>query len=244
MLSPVDRSFLYACCWGDGTLSESGVLTLRHAEKQREYLEWKAKELSRILQCKFWVKPYQAKCRDKSYPACQWYSSASADVKALRALLFREGRKTITDEFLSCIDRRGLAVLFMDDGSLHLRKRGTARDGSPYIRERIIELALYMPREEAVIVRDWIQGLTGAILALREPMKKLSPGKYNLRGNGTQARRFIESLQEYQVPSMSYKFDLQYDTRTNRGKAHWSEADLCKFTGADKRTRARNTLAA
>lgn len=244
MLSPADRSFLHACCWGDGTVSQSGVLLLRHSAKQWDYLEWKAQEAARILGCDFWVAPYQAKCKGKEYPACKWYSAASEEIKDLRAILFAEGVKKITPEFLGPIDRRGLAVLYMDDGSLHLRKRGQARDGSPYIRERIVELALYVTYEEVILIQQWILGLTGALLTPREPMKKLSPGKYNLRGNGTQARRFIQAIEEYQIPSMRYKFDLQYDTRTNRGKAYWSEADLCQYTGADKGTRARDTLAA
>ena len=36
---------------------------------------------------------------------------------------------------------------------------------------------------------------------------------------------------------MTYKFDLRYDTRTNRGKSKWSEADRNKFVvEADKVT--------
>ena len=73
-------------------------------------------------------------------------------------------------------------------------------------------------------------------------MKTKSPNKWNLRGNGTQARLFVEALKPYGCKAMNYKFDLRYDTRTNRGKSKWSEADRNKFVvEADKVTRARNT---
>ena len=41
---------------------------------------------------------------------------------------------------------------------------------------------------------------------------------------------------------MAYKFDLHYDSSSNRGKAKWSEADREKYLfEADKVTRARST---
>lgn len=214
---------------------------LRHAARQRDYLAWKVQEVARILDSPYWIQPYEAKCRGKAYPAYRWYSQASEELKRLRTVLYQDGVKTITPEFLSCIDRRGLAVFHMDDGSLYLRKRGRAKDGTPYVRERTVELALYLPYREVCLVRDWIGDLTGADLTPREPMRKLSPGKYTLRGSGKQARAFVQALQEFQFPSMSYKFDLQYDTHSNRGKSHWSEADLRQHAEADKRTRARDT---
>ena len=73
-------------------------------------------------------------------------------------------------------------------------------------------------------------------------MKSKNPTKWNLRASGTQARNFIEALKPYGCKAMQYKFDLRYDTRTNRGKSKWSEADRNKFVAeADKVTRARGT---
>lgn len=244
MLSPGDRSFLRACCWGDGTISKLGFLHLRHSAKQERYLEWKALEASRILDCPFFLRPYESKCQGRSYPAVEWYSAVNDELKQIRSMLYATGVKRITSDFLSGINKLGLAVLYMDDGSLHLRKRGVSKTEAPYIRERIVELALYASYDEVLLIRDWIEGLTGALMSPREPMRKLSPGKFNLRCNGTQARRFVQSIENFEVPCMRYKFDLQYDTRTNRGKSCWSEADLRKHVEADKGTRVRDTLAA
>lgn len=186
------------------------------------------------------MEDYLASCNGKQYPSCRWHSPVSETLKDIRKELYPEGTKKITKSFLSILDLQSLAILFMDDGNLHLRKRGTNAKGEPYIRERILEIALYVSVQEAELIQSWIKDLTGATLTLREPMKKLSPGKYNLRCNGKAARAFIQAIEKYKVSSMNYKFDLHYDLTSNRGKALWSEADLLKYAEADKETRARN----
>lgn len=204
-------------------------------------MEWKVERLCRILNCEFWMEDYLAVCSGKYYPSCRWYSPVSNTIKRIREELYPDGAKRITKNFLSNLDLQSLAILFMDDGNLHLRKRGTNAKGEPYVRERILEIALYVSAEEAELIQAWIKDITGAVLTAREPMKKLSPGKYNLRCNGKSTRSFIQAIEEYKVPSMNYKFDLQYDFSSSRGKSQWSEADLLKYTEADKETRARNT---
>lgn len=241
MLTNSEKAFLYACCWGDATIAKSGTLLIRHSSKQKEYLKWKVETLCRILKCDFWIEDYFASCNGKLYPACRWHSPVSSVLKTVRQELYPEGKKFITKDFLSYLDLQSLAILYMDDGNLNLRKRGINAHGDPYIRERIIEIALYVSAEEAELVQKWIKDLTGAKMSLREPIKKLSPEKYNLRCNGSASRSFIQAIEHYKVPSMSYKFDLQYDSSSNRGKSKWSEADLSKYTEADKGTRARNT---
>jgi hypothetical protein len=240
MLTDAEKSFLYACCWGDATIAKSGTLVVRHSAKQKEYMEWKVRALCHILKCDFWMEDYLATCNGKQYPACRWHSPVSDTIKSIRKELYPGDKKTITKDFLSHLNAQSLAVLYMDDGNLHIRKRGLNAKGEPYIRERIIELALYVSAQEAESIQAWIKDLTGATMSIREPMKTLSPGKYNLRCNGKASRSFIQAIEKYKLPSMSYKFDLRYDLSSNRGKSQWSEADLLKYAEADKETRARN----
>jgi hypothetical protein len=241
MLTDAEKSFLYACCWGDATIAKSGTLLIRHSAKQKDYMEWKVKALCHILKCDYWIESYFAVCNGKQYPAYRWHSPVSDILKHIRKKLYPEGKKIITKDFLSHLNAQSLAVLYMDDGNLHIRKRGFNAKGEPYIRERIIEIALYVSAEEAKLIQYWIKDLTGAAMTIREPMKTLSPGKYNLRCNGKSSRSFIQAIEQYKLPTMSYKFDLCYDLSSNRGKSQWSEADLLKYAEADKETRARNT---
>ena len=241
MLTTAEKSFLYACCWGDATIAKSGTLLIRHSAKQKEYMEWKVSNLCKILKCDYWMEDYFAVCNGKQYPAYRWHSPVFDILKTIRKELYPNGKKIITKNFLTCLDAQSLAILYMDDGNLHIRKRGFNAKGEPYIRERIIEIALYVSAQEAELIQHWIKDLTGATMSIREPMKTLSPGKYNLRCNGKASRSFIQAIEKYKLPSMSYKFDLRYDLSSNRGKAQWSEADLLKYAEADKKTRARNT---
>jgi hypothetical protein len=246
MLSRSDRSFLKGVCIGDGCLRHQVTypnLVLTHSKKQFEYLRWKVGRLNKIFGIKQPIKDRVCTNQSGSFPGCQWWSNQQELLLPLYKELYPQGIKVLTPSFLRDIGLEGLAVLYMDDGNLHLRKRGqSTQKGEPYVRERIVELALYVPYDTALFVSDWIESLTGASLTPREPMKTKSPNKWNLRGNGTQARLFVEALKPYGCKAMSYKFDLRYDTRTNRGKSKWSEADRNKFVvEADKVTRARNT---
>jgi len=245
MLSKEDRSFLKGACLGDGCLRHQVTypsLYIAHAQKQFEYLFWKVERLNRIFGIKQPIKERMCTNQSGTFPGCQWWSNQQELLLPLYKELYPQGKKVITFSFLKDIGLEGLSLLYMDDGNLHLRQRGTStQTGEPYIRERIVELALYVPYDTAVLLSSWIASLTGASLTPREPMKAKSPDKWNLRGNGTQARRFVEALKPYSCEAMSYKFDLRYDTRTNRGKSKWSEADRNKFVvEADKVTRARS----
>jgi hypothetical protein len=218
-------------------------LYLAHSKKQFEFLRWKVGRLNRIFGVKQPIKERIITNQSGEHLACQWWSNQQELLLPLYKELYPQGKKVLTPLFLRDIGLEGLAVLYMDDGNLHLRKRGASTvAGEPYVRERIVELALYVPYDTALFVSDWIEDLTGASLTPRQPMKSKSPNKWNLRGNGNQARQFVEVLKPYGCKAMSYKFDLRYDTRTNRGKSKWSEADRNKFVvEADKVTRARST---
>lgn len=246
MLSRSDRSFLKGACLGDGCLKHQTTypsLFIAHSKKQFEYLRWKVGRLNRIFGIKQPIYERVSTCQTGSFPACQWWSNQQELLLPLYKELYPQGKKVITPSFLRDIGLEGLSLLYMDDGNLHLRHRGSSpRTDEPYVRERIVELALYVPYDIALLMSDWIESLTGASLTPREPMKTKSPNKWNLRGSGTQARLFVEALKPYGSKAMSYKFDLRYDTRTNRGKSKWSEADRNKFVvEADKVTRARGT---
>jgi len=246
MLSRSDRSFLKGVCMGDGCLRHQVTypnLQLGHSKKQFEYLRWKVGRLNRIFGIKQPIKDRVNRCQSGEFPACQWWSNQQELLLPVYKELYQQGKKVITPSFLRDIGLEGLAIVYMDDGSLYLRKRGQSTvDGEPYIRERIVELALYVPYDTSLFVSDWIESLTGASLTPREPMKSKNPNRWNLRGSGTQARLFVEALKPYGCKAMKYKFDLRYDTRTNRGKSRWSEADRNKFVvEADKVTRARST---
>jgi hypothetical protein len=246
MLSRSDRSFLKGACIGDGCLTRQTTypsLSLVHSKKQFEYLRWKVGRLNRIFGIKQPIKERIFTNQTGKFPGHQWWSNQQELLLPLYKELYPQGKKVITASFLRDIGLEGLALLYMDDGNLYLRPRGNStRTEKPYIRERIVELALYVPYDTALLVSDWIESLTGASLTPRVPMKTKNPDKWNLRGSGNQTRQFVEVLKPYGCKAMHYKFDLRYDTRTNRGKSKWSEADRNKFVvEADKVTRARST---
>ena len=218
-------------------------LHISHSKKQFEFLRWKVGRLNRIFGIKQPIKDRESNCQSGVFPTCQWWSNQNELLLPIYRELYPQGKKTFTATFLRDVGLEGLAVLYMDDGNPHLRKRGkSALTGDPYIRERIIELALYVPYDTALTVSDWIESLTGASLTPCASSAKKNSGLWNLKASGASARQFVEVLKPYGCKAMQYKFDLRYDTRTNRIKSKRSEADRNKcVVEADKVTRARST---
>lgn len=122
-IKPTDRqlSIIVGSLLGDASLRKTNInpiFTCEHGIKQLEYCRWKAKELE-SLGSKFSIS--KRKTIDKRtglyYESAICRLSANPIFLPLYNNLYKDGRKTITIEFLKDFDELSLAVMFMDDGS-------------------------------------------------------------------------------------------------------------------------------
>lgn len=113
-------SIIVGSLLGDASLKKinvSPIFTCEHGIKQSEYCKWKAKELE-SLGSKFST----SKRNTVDKRTGIYYESAICRLPANPAFLplynslYKDGRKTITTEFLKNFDELSLAVMFMDDG--------------------------------------------------------------------------------------------------------------------------------
>jgi hypothetical protein len=116
------RSVLYGTAVADATLQKSNPngearLRIGHSIDKSEYLIWKYKHIKQIvLMSNLGVVPggkYRKSPRDYVYIN----SYRAPEVTEVYKLVYRDGKKVITEDFLSIIDDVVLAVWFMDDGS-------------------------------------------------------------------------------------------------------------------------------
>lgn len=121
-IEPTNRqlSIIVGSLLGDASLRKTNInpsFSCEHGIKQLEYCEWKAEEL-KSLGAKFSIS--KRKIIDKRtgiyYESAICRLPANPEFLPLYNNLYKDGRKTITPEFLKDFDELSLAVMFMDDG--------------------------------------------------------------------------------------------------------------------------------
>jgi len=142
---------------------------------------WKIKKYKRLVNCGRNNKQYlQYGFRTKAYP---YFTHLRKKV------FYPYGRKRITQKILSKITPRGLAIWWMDDGSLSSQHSFILCTDSYTLKE-------------VKIIQDWF-------------LKKWNI-KWNITKNGRlqcnvgQGLKLIELIKPYIIPSMYYKIFLKY----------------------------------
>lgn len=214
--------FVLACLVGDGCLYRTYTmaggkkyqyvgLKISHGTSQLPYLQWKADRLNAIFGRSVKVCSDASRKTERSTGFQGYtYRFMGHCLEPYYALLYPNGRKTISAELLLRLGLPELAVIWMDDGSggtYNETYRWKRKDGS--LHERVhqvgrMELGLcHCDDHEVELVRLWFKGLTGVHLGLK--------------GQGTKQRFTVplarafdlcELLRPYFEPSMLYKLDL------------------------------------
>jgi len=192
---------------GDGHLSltRSGMrarLSITQGVAQKSYLEYKAQLLGDLVKTE---PAYQL--APNSYSRKGTYRLATLSRPQIaelhRKLYDSSGRKRISCEYLNLITPLGLALWYLDDGSLvtqanpHTRKDGTVTH-YPATRST---LSIYsLTREEAHLILDWLReklGVKGGVTATSKgPVIWLTL-------DGTE--KLHELIAPYVPPDMAYK---------------------------------------
>jgi len=187
---------------GDGTIckssEKSGVLSFMHCAKQKEYIEWKAQQLTRFASPKG-VKFDPMKSQDDIYYDTYvfWTRSSTyfSDIEKLYYQKIEDKRvKTITREILDQIDRLGLSVWLMDDGNRYFNV-----------------ITIPVPKVVKEVVRDWFKDKWNIITDFHS----LGPKKsvINVAFKSTEVKKFVDLVEEFVIPSMSYKIKVSSAVR-------------------------------
>ena len=231
----LDEQLLLGFALGDGCLHQEpkwGSVSLRigRAARYEDYAKWQLLEVNRILGTKANLRHFLAKGK---YPFVEFAAGSKRKLTPLYELLYPEGVKTFTENVLRDLSLRELALLWMDDGSLEVRKRQRPRSIKI---ERSAWLAICEDETQTDLVGEWICSLTTANYT---KIKHTKSGKYYLRWHSAQCRTLITAVEPYCFPSLRYKVDLN---RTCSVKDWLSESQL-SLGGVDNKTaRAPRTL--
>lgn len=204
------RNLLIGMLLGDGTILNNNVYKLAHCEQQKDYLEWKIKQLNDHGLRNCGLKTYTSSCGYNTGKTV-YYTQLNIIpfVKVLRRVFYKPTKKIGNRKMLNRLDSKGIAIWYMDDGHINIRKDKDKRPMGFYIK-----IATCLPKDELQIIIDYFKEVWDVNFYMFHEGKK--EDSYSLCCGTKEGLKFIDIVKPYvsQVPSMIHK--ITYDLSQRR----------------------------
>ena len=204
------RNLLIALLLGDGTICNNNVFKLAHAEQQKDYLEWKIKQLNDAGIRNNGLKTYVKTCGYNT-GVNVYYTQLNIIpfIKVLRRIFYKPKKVLGNRKLLNRLDARGIAIWYMDDGHINIRKDKDSKPMGFYIK-----IATCLPKNELQIIIDYFKEVWDVNFYMFHEGKK--EDSFSLCCGTKEGLKFINIIKKYvlQVPSMVHK--IQYDLSQRR----------------------------
>lgn len=204
------RNLLIALLLGDGTISNNNVFKLSHCEEQRDYLEWKIKQLKNAGLRNNGIKEYISV---KGYNVGKkvYYTQLNIIpfIKVLRRVFYKPHKQFGNRKLLNRLDAKGIAIWYMDDGHINYKKTNGKIHGF------YVKIATCLPKEELQIIIDYFKEVWNIDFYMFHEGKK--ENSYSLCCGTKEGIKFINIVKPYveQVPSMIHKIQYNLSQRTH-----------------------------
>lgn len=198
------RNLLIGMLLGDGTISSNYVFKIAHCEEQKDYLEWKVKQLNEHGIRNNGVKSYiKTKGYNIGVPVYYTQLNIVPFIKVLRRAVYKNKKIIGNRKLLNRLSPLELAIWYMDDGHINIRKV-KGRPCGFYIKISTCE-----PKEEVQIIIDYFKEVHKINFYMFHEGKK--EDSYSLCCGTKEGIKFIDLVKSYvsQVPSMVHK--ITYD---------------------------------
>lgn len=217
------RNLLIAMLLGDGTISNNFVFKIAHCEEQKDYLAWKVKQLNNHGIRNNGIKSYiKTKGFNTGVPVYYTQLNILPFIKVLRRVFYKEKKILGNRKMLNRLNALGLAIWYMDDGHINIRK---SKDGK--VHGFYIKISTCEPKEEVQTIIDYFKEVWDINFYMFHEGRK--ENSYSLCCGTKEGLKFIELVKPYvdQVPSMRYKvqFDLSQRERALYSKSPWSSEE-------------------
>lgn len=200
------RNLLIAMLIGDGTISNNNVFKLSHSNSQRDYLEWKINQLNNLGIKNNGVKEYISSTGyNKGKTVVYTQLKTTSFIKLLRRIIYKGKKNTANTKLLNRLDARGIAIWYMDDGHINIRRSKGKVHGF------YIKISTCVSKVEAQIYIDYFKSKWGISFYTFSEGK----GTYSLCCGTNEGLKFIHLVMPYvlQIPSMHYKIDFKIGDR-------------------------------
>ena len=203
------RNLLIALLLGDGTICGNNVFKLAHAEQQKDYLEWKIKQLNYAGIRNSGLKSYVKTCGYNT-GVNVYYTQLNIIpfIKVLRRVFYKPYKKLGNRKLLNRLSAKEIAIWYMDDGHINYRKTKGVVHGF------YIKIATCIPKEELQIIIDYFKEVWNIQFYMFHEGKR--ENSYSLCCGTKEGIKFINIIKPYvnQVPSMKHKIEYDLSQRT------------------------------
>ena len=205
------RNLLIGMLLGDGTISNNYVFKIAHCKEQKDYLEWKIKQLKDAGIRNNGIKSY-IKTKGFNIGVSVYYTQLNIIpfIKVLRRVVYKTKKIIGNRKLLNRLSAKEIAIWYMDDGHLNIRKDKNGRPMGFYIKISTCE-----PKEEVQTIIDFFKEQWNINFYMFHEGKK--EDSYSLCCGTKEGLKFIEIVKPYvsQVPSMIHKitYDLSQRVR-------------------------------
>lgn len=197
------RNLLIAMLLGDGTICSNYVFKLSHGDKQKEYLEWKIKQLNEHGIRNNGLKSYTSTC-GFNLGKTVYYTQLSVIpfIKTLRRVCYKPYKILGNRKLLNRLDAKGIAIWFMDDGNLNPKKR------EGVIKGFYIKISTCLPKDQVQIIIDYFKEEWNISFYMFHEGKK--EDSYSLCCGTKEGRKFLDIVSPTirEIPSMLYKIQF------------------------------------
>lgn len=205
------RNLLIGMLLGDGTISNNNVFKIAHSESQRDYLEWKIKQLKEAGIRNNGIKSY-IKTMGYNIGVPVYYTQLNIIpfIKVLRKVVYKNKKILGNRKLLNRLDARGIAIWYMDDGHINIRK-DKGRPCGFYIKISTCE-----PKQEVQTIIDFFKEQWNINFYMFHEGKK--EDSYSLCCGTKEGLKFIDIVKPYvsQVPSMIHKITYDLSQRKHQ----------------------------
>lgn len=209
-LSQSEIQILLGGLLGDSYYNKKrNIIRFAHSEKQKEYLIWKYSFFNDDKKSR--VYNYERKVNDKTYYGNNFEIKLSKNGMSdfidftKKNLYTNDGRKKISLKYLNALTPLGIAVWWLDDGSLSVHK------GNRYGK-----LCTHcFNYEENILIQKYFKKQWNIDVDIKVEKDKY----YFIRFNVSALKQLVKIIYPYviQIPSMIYKIDLNYTNKVNMG---------------------------
>ena len=203
------RNLLIGMLLGDGTISNNNVFKIAHAESQKDYLEWKIKQLNNCGIRNNGIKSYiKTHGYNTGVPVYYTQLNIIPFIKVLRRVFYKDKKIIGNRKLLNRLSSREIAIWYMDDGHINIRM-DKGRPCGFYIRISTCE-----PKEEVQIIIDYFKEVWNINFYMFHEGRK--EDSYSLCCGTKEGLKFIELVKPYvsEVPSKIHK--ITYDLTQRR----------------------------
>ena len=231
-LTERQKRIIYGCLMGDGYKMGMKVFKSKQSVKQREYLDWKYKELEEHISPNSYQITESFDTRSKKInKTIGFYTWASNYIEPVIYQFYKTGSKIITQEILDNLDELSLAIWFMDDGTTDWNYRNRIKGWNMSPDSSFCTDCFSF--EEDILMQKWFfdKWKLNCIIKKRNKNKD----QWRLKFRMENCLKLHNIIRPHIVPSMMYKIDyeayLEYRKnekelqRIENDKFHYPEDD-------------------